>query len=567
MADCGWLNVSREHIIAACRKIKAEGVPRKRIGINTFLLFEENEYPAKYTRGLAYQIANGRSIKPDDYTGGKETADFLISRGFQVRYAPRANSFNTGTRGQGPVISRILDSVIQKNALQIKLQKLLGHIETEKKFEWMVSPSLSKSDVVYHRIVGSLLSLANVENFFKPNYQVRCDFFFEQNKLIIEYDERSHFSLARKKTLEAYPEEIKLCFPKQEWIDACSIIKAKDNNPPGRDLGRALFDSVRDIEAFRHGYYLLRIKHGDLDWTADDAMTHLIGILEKIGIYSTSATAKMEMKKIMPGKSEIAGKMIKASSSNGIVIARTILNLLNNQSALGKEKWLGHKRLIREKYLENPVAYANRLGKIMGMASSKGADVVLLPACALIYDHDYPVESYLKHMKRIPVVISGSLDLDSLDNEQQGNYKERLMIFINGDKIEECGKGKIPWFQHKNVSLMTAVSSTIKDIKEDRATPLDKLEPHQESAVVVLDAGHHQYSGRYLLTMESVKRHLERNRKCLAVILSYWRFRGGQSTSTWVKPNPKDNANMEYSRYRMSIEDEYENDYLDVIKI
>ena len=98
-----------------------------------------------------------------------------------------------------------------------------------------------------------------------------CDIVLDDQKLIIEYDENQHFSEARKITLESYPENILLNYSKQEWIDACKKIRAKDNNPIDRDEKRAFYDTVRDIEAFNHCYTLVRIKHGDVDWEAEGA--------------------------------------------------------------------------------------------------------------------------------------------------------------------------------------------------------------------------------------------------------------------------------------------------------
>jgi very-short-patch-repair endonuclease len=46
----------------------------------------------------------------------------------------------------------------------------------------------------------------------------------------------------------------------------CDEIDAHDNHPPYRDEQRAFYDSIRDIEAFRNGWTLLRIKDRDIDW-------------------------------------------------------------------------------------------------------------------------------------------------------------------------------------------------------------------------------------------------------------------------------------------------------------
>lgn len=89
----------------------------------------------------------------------------------------------------------------------------------------------------------------------------------KKKKIIIEYDENQHFTEARKITLENYPKNIKVYFDKDYWIEQCKKINAKDNDPPDRDEKRAYYDSVRDIEAFKNGYKLIRIKHVDFDYS------------------------------------------------------------------------------------------------------------------------------------------------------------------------------------------------------------------------------------------------------------------------------------------------------------
>ncbi len=53
----------------------------------------------------------------------------------------------------------------------------------------------------------------------------------------------------------------------------CDEINAIDNNPEYRDEQRAFYDSVRDIEAFRNGWMLIRIKEKVVDWETADLKT------------------------------------------------------------------------------------------------------------------------------------------------------------------------------------------------------------------------------------------------------------------------------------------------------
>jgi very-short-patch-repair endonuclease len=251
---------------------------------NTFLIYDNKKYPAKHIRGLAYFVANKKEISKSEYSGGQETAIFFKKLGFTVQYKKdtliptekgKTTLKQTDQVEPKKVITKKLNVVSQKNAIQRLLQKHYGHIETEKKFDWLKTPNQENLPKEYSQIVKELSEYRNQNGFQKSNYQLLCDIVLDDHKLIIEYDENQHFSKARQITLENYPPTIKLHFSKETWISACNKINAKDNNPIDRDEKRAFYDTVRDIEAFRHGYKLVRIKHGDIDWEADGAEKHL----------------------------------------------------------------------------------------------------------------------------------------------------------------------------------------------------------------------------------------------------------------------------------------------------
>jgi len=80
-----WDNVTKEHILLAIQEFEGlkEPYPPAR---NTFLIYNEKEYPAKHIRGLAYKIANKQEISKNDFGGGKETVRFFSKREFKTRY-------------------------------------------------------------------------------------------------------------------------------------------------------------------------------------------------------------------------------------------------------------------------------------------------------------------------------------------------------------------------------------------------------------------------------------------------------------------------------------------------
>lgn len=287
-----WDNITADDVTKAIKLFDRtnEKYPEPR---NTFLIYNNKKYPAKHIRGLAYFIANKKEISKSEYSGGLETVSFFKKLGFTVQYKKdilkpaekkRITPKKTEKVKPQKAIAKKLNVVSQKNALQRLLLKHFGQIETEKKFDWLKTPDQENLPDEYSQIVKALSEYRNQKGFLKSNYQLLCDIVLEDHKLIIEYDENQHFSKAREITLENYPSKIKLYFSKETWINACKEINAKDNSPTDRDEKRAFYDTVRDIEAYKHGYKLVRIKHGDIDWEADGAEKHLKQIISAAGL-------------------------------------------------------------------------------------------------------------------------------------------------------------------------------------------------------------------------------------------------------------------------------------------
>lgn len=300
-----WNEITREDVIKAIEIFDATHKPFP-LPRNTFLIYNKKKYPAKHIRGLAYVIATKQEISKTEFSGGEETVRFFIRLGFQVEYQKNTikSRLSQNTASEDKIANesdisiprRSWSAVSQKNALQRLLQEHYGQIETEKKFEWLRTPDQSNLPSEYMEIVSALSNYRQHEGFKKSNYPLSCDMVIEKHKLIIEYDETQHFSKARRITLEHYPESIQLHYFKESWIEACDRINAKDNDPIDRDERRAYYDTVRDIEANRNGYKLVRIKHGDFNWEEPGAEIHLKNLL----------SFKPTVKSIPEGKHKIA---------------------------------------------------------------------------------------------------------------------------------------------------------------------------------------------------------------------------------------------------------------------
>lgn len=301
MAKFNWIEVTREDVLEAVRIFNSEHPdhPEPR---STFLVIDGHRYPAKHIRGMAYRVHFGVDIKKEDYAGGQETVNFFERLGFTTHYTHQ--SVNTHPMKKVPIEAPPKPTVVlpmskksqktphnkkvsipskgvieQKNALQLLLNRLLdGDVVCEKTFQWMKTPAEPTDE--YLQLFTALSSYRGNTSFAKSNISLRCDFVCESQKLIIEYDERQHFSEARRIALMSYP-QISLNYDRGLWIRACGDIQAKDNQPANRDEIRAYYDSTRDIEAAKHGYRLIRIMHGQIDFESSKAaekLTELIGV-------------------------------------------------------------------------------------------------------------------------------------------------------------------------------------------------------------------------------------------------------------------------------------------------
>ena len=313
MAKFNWVDITKEDVVRAIEKFLAYN-PEHPEPRSTFLLYDGKKLPAKHIRGMAYAEHYGVEISKSDFGGGQETVRFFERLGFKVAYSktngvPKVKSneksiqkavkqvveepdsiaekqaapINKEESEVTTVSEKISipskDVIAQKNALQLILNKMFdGDIVCEKTYPWLKTPT--EIEGVYKKLFDALSSYRGDSSFAKKKVTLRCDFVCEGQKLIIEYDERQHFSEARRVSLEAY-RDVEVLFDRELWIKACADIGAKDNAPANRDEVRAYYDSTRDIACAENGYKLVRIMHGQIDFKAEGAYEKLQEYLEK----------------------------------------------------------------------------------------------------------------------------------------------------------------------------------------------------------------------------------------------------------------------------------------------
>jgi len=300
-----WSKVTVDHVGQACDLYDAGSTVPKRPAKSTFLLFNGKSYPAKFIRGLAYRIATGVELNPsNDFTGGDETARFFTSLGLQTSNgaAPATATPSPPTPVAAPATPPTKPRYEpQKQALFDLLKKRFGTVECEAPFPWLVVPKLDEIEEPLASIFEALRAMRGFSNFAGAGRSLRCDFYIPHERLIVEYDERQHFTLQRAKALELYPAALSLEFDRQEWIKTCNSIKATDPNPPYRDEQRAFYDSLRDILAAHNGYRLIRFRQGDFDWTCHEAEEKLASAITASPVSASakqSAARAAEIKRI-----------------------------------------------------------------------------------------------------------------------------------------------------------------------------------------------------------------------------------------------------------------------------
>lgn len=291
-----WSRVTVEHVERACEMYDYGTARPPRPARSTFLFLDGKAYPAKFIRGLAYRLATGVELDPNvDYSGGMETVRFFRGLGLATQHGPSSTPAPAATAPAVPPSPPARPTTLprrqpsstapqrrkepQKEALAALLRRRFGAVEREVKFPWLVVPPPEQMDGTILAIFEALEAMRGYSTFASPGKFLRCDFVVPAQRLVIEYDERQHFTMQRAKSLELYPPELDLGFNPQEWLTTCYVTRATDPTPPYRDEQRAFYDSLRDILAASNGMRLVRLRYGTVDWTGSGGEAQLGNLL------------------------------------------------------------------------------------------------------------------------------------------------------------------------------------------------------------------------------------------------------------------------------------------------
>lgn len=270
-------NIHQEHILKAIEEGKKTGIPKRR-GSKKFLVeFNGVYYPPKYIISLANKYANGEELNPSEFSGGRESNDFLRALGFQIVEIKMPKKImqippEERKKTSSSVIHHDESCLKCKDIIKKLLEKIYGKVEQNYKVKVGTRPEDFLNISCYGKLKEIYKVLQNhrgFEELVKAKTLPNCDFFVPNPGFVIEFDESQHFTLPRKITLEMYPNELELGFNGERWIALCEKINARDRDrrTPHRDEQRAWYDTLRDfLPAIKGLKPTVRLFAGDYVW-------------------------------------------------------------------------------------------------------------------------------------------------------------------------------------------------------------------------------------------------------------------------------------------------------------
>ena len=255
--------ITRAHIEEAIRRIIHDGIPPRRRGRGYCLATNGEHLPPKYTIALAHQVAKGKLLCPDRFSGGPESNEFLRRSGFAVVECDCGGSVHDGrvTPVSPPSVRRTRTIPSRRHsercrACKIRVRQLLEHIYgtcvPNHRFGWQagLDPYAATSIGSVLRDVAGVLEAYRgygIGTFVRSDVLAGCDYWVPDPGFIVEFDENQHFTSPRKLALSVYADTAPLGFSAERWTELCEHHDARDNDPRYRDEQRAWYDTLRDL--------------------------------------------------------------------------------------------------------------------------------------------------------------------------------------------------------------------------------------------------------------------------------------------------------------------------------
>jgi len=244
-----------------------------------------------------------------------------------------------------------------------------------------------------------------------------------------------------------------------------------------------------------------------------------------------------------------------------------------------KEKGEAFKQEVESRFNKG---YCERLRLLSLKAKKAGADILLLPACAMMYKGKFNPREILGD--DVPgIVASGRLHVGQKSGPLLSG--EDSIILRDGQLVAAIDEAVV-WIglKGKPFSIMAAVSSTIKHVRtepwihrsprpgqwvlrpEDSEAKLPTMGPQKNDQVLILDMGHNRYSSRYLKILRTVGKKIQSKSRRAVVILSSWHYKNATYEPSWTWP-PADE--VKYVKWTKGEPNQYGDvgDVLDMIEV
>ena len=279
--------ITKTHIADAIGRILRDGVPRQRRGRSYCLVTEAGHLPPKYTIAVAHQIATDELLHSDEFSGGRESNDFLRRHGFEVVDCACGGSARSGLVAPvlGPPERRKHSGRPRRHSENCRackvrvaelLQRIYGECVRDHRFGWQAGLAAYEATPIGSvlRDVAQVLEANRgygISTFVRTDKLAGCDYWVPDPGFIVEFDESQHFTRPRKLALSAYRDRHPLGFSARRWVELCEQYDAKDNDPLYRDEQRAWYDSLRDLVPLVEGLQpTVRLYARDQVWCALD---------------------------------------------------------------------------------------------------------------------------------------------------------------------------------------------------------------------------------------------------------------------------------------------------------
>lgn len=197
-----------------------------------------------------------------------------------------------------------------------------------------------------------------------------------------------------------------------------------------------------------------------------------------------------------------------------------------------KDKRSAFKKIIEKQFQDDKRKYYKRLWSLSSQAVQKKADILVLPACALMFEKRL---NYRKALgDNVPrIVASGKFQVRRRSPADTALIlRDWKPICVPPHEVLWTGLDGEPF------SIMAAISSTMvkRVVRDGHVRVSDKMKPDEDAPVLLLDMGHQRYTPRYLY--QSLRKVWEsaRQPQKAVVILSSWHYCSAHYECPWTWP-------------------------------